>query len=93
MSHPSPALLLDANDREVRAMEDAVGRRALPLSIRVRSGEQALLWNEVHPCDACIIAPELPGLTGAQTMVRLHDRQSRLPVVVLSRAHGADPRR
>jgi hypothetical protein len=72
------------------------GRHALPLPIRVRSGEQALLWSGIHPCDACIIAPELPGMAGAQTMVhmvRLHDRQPALPVVVLSRAHQADPRR
>jgi DNA-binding NtrC family response regulator len=93
MSHPSPVLLVEDNDREVRALDDALGRRALPLPIRVRSSEQALLWSEFYPCDACIIAPEPPSMVGAQTMVRLHDRQSRLPVVVLSRAHGADPRR
>jgi DNA-binding NtrC family response regulator len=93
MSHPSPVLLVDGNDREVRALAGALGRRALTLPIHVRSGEQALLWREVHPCDACIIAHELPGMTGVQSMVHLHDRQSRLPVVVLSHAHGVDPRR
>ena len=93
MAHPSPVLLLDANDCEVHALEDAQGRRALPLPTCIRSGKQALLWREVRPCAACVIAPELRGMTGVQTIVRLHDRPPALPVVVLSRAYEGDPRR
>jgi hypothetical protein len=39
MSHPSPVLLVDGNDREVRALAGALGRRALTLPLHVRSGE------------------------------------------------------
>jgi hypothetical protein len=46
MSHPSPVLLLDDNGREVRALDDALGRRALPRPVRTTIQHSRPPWTE-----------------------------------------------
>ncbi len=87
MSHAPPLLLVDNNRHEARSITAALSRYGLPPPTHVRTGEQALAWCAFHPCTACVIATDLPGLSGVETMVRLRERQPALPVVVISHAH------
>ncbi len=86
MMHPE-TLLVDDNNREVRAIGAAFGRHGLPRPSHVKSGEQALVWSAFHPCTVCIVANDLPGMTGVETVERLHARQPALPIVMISHAH------
>ena len=81
-------LLVEPDSQEARRIAEALGRCALPQPVHAPSGEAAVAWVRANPCDVCVLAYQLPGIDGLETLTRLHQRRPGLPVVLVSGANA-----
>ena len=75
-------LLVDGNTRRADALRESISGQMLPAPIHREDGESAVLWAGANPCDLCIIAYELPGIDGLESLARIRNRSPDLPAIM-----------
>jgi len=77
-------LVVDSDDKKAALLEATVCG-AVPAEVaRFSTGETAVSWLTSHECALALIQYKLPGMDGLQTMVRAHQYQPDLPVILMS---------
>jgi len=85
----APTILVVTGDPAVAgAIAQALAPLGLPRPIHAVRGEEAVLWIAGRDCDCCVLAYDLPGIDGLETLRRLRQRKPDLPVIVVSRARS-----
>lgn len=88
MSRQPIVLLVEDNAKHARVVARVAERLAMPYPVHVTSGEDGVLWVGANQCDLCLLDYDLPGIDGLETLIRIHQRQPNLPVVMVSGARS-----
>lgn len=83
MSEPV-ILLIEPDAQQAAAVARAIEGTLLRRPMHVTSGEAAILWLTAHEAQVCVLDYDLPGISGLETMARIHQRRPGLPVVMMS---------
>jgi DNA-binding NarL/FixJ family response regulator len=82
-----PVILLIMDDaKQTAAIARAIEAATMHRPLHVAKGESAVLWAGANDCDVCVVDYDLPGISGLETLVRIHQRKPNLPVIMLSGA-------
>ncbi len=85
-----PRILIVDDEPNVRLMlRTALATVGYPTAV-APDGETALGMIQAEPCDLIILDLRMPGLDGMQTLTRIRELGTKVPVVMLT-AHGSIP--
>jgi DNA-binding NarL/FixJ family response regulator len=81
----APSVILAEGDRGMRAaLVQALTSTGADVTAAVETGEALLALVEHVPADVVLVDLDLPGISGAEVIRRLREREPELPILVVS---------
>jgi CheY-like chemotaxis protein len=77
-----------SDEQYYRRLCSELDRLLIPRPVHVPTGEDAVLWVGANHCDLCVLDYDLPGIDGIETLVRMRQRRSGLPCIMISGANA-----
>jgi DNA-binding NarL/FixJ family response regulator len=77
-------LIVDGDEPRLAALKLAITETTLYIPSTEKTGEAGVLAVNTHDIDVCIIAFELPGIDGLETMARIRNRRPEMPVIMVA---------